>query len=223
MNRLNDVSKIIGQRFHFLTVLKEGERIGQNKKVATAICACDCGETKQISVYSLIQGVVKSCGCWRRHIGVVNGSKAMKTHGMNKTPEHNCYWAMKKRCYSKSHKSYSDYGGRGIKVCDRWLESFENFYADMGPRPTPKHSLDRIDVNGNYEPSNCRWASESEQCNNRRSTVYVVWNGVKMPFSIACLEANIPYHVVWQRMKKWNTTFEEAVSKPYQPGKKQDQ
>lgn len=82
------------------------------------------------------------------------------------TPEHNSWVAMKQRCYYKGYRRYDRYGGRGIKVCDSWLESFENFYNDMGPKPSPKHSLDRIDTNGNYCPENCRWADQKTQTQN---------------------------------------------------------
>jgi hypothetical protein len=88
-------------------------------------------------------------------------------HGMSRTPEHESWRSLKKRCLCKTCKAYKYYGGRGITVCERWRDSFENFLADMGPKPSPKHSIDRINVNGNYEPSNCRWATWSQQVINR--------------------------------------------------------
>lgn len=95
----------------------------------------------------------------------------MTKHGMCTSPEYRAWQRMKQRCYWKKGFAYSYYGGRGIKVCDRWLNSFENFYADMGDRPSPELSLDRIDSNGNYEPSNCRWATRSQQSRNSRPSV----------------------------------------------------
>ncbi len=91
-----------------------------------------------------------------------------KTHGMRNTPEYRAWFEMKRRCYDSKRKYYKNYGGRGIKVCDRWLESFEIFYEDMGDKPSDNHSLDRIDVDGNYEPSNCKWSDRTEQCYNQR-------------------------------------------------------
>lgn len=88
------------------------------------------------------------------------------THGMKHTPEYTAWCNMKARCYKKSHRSFKDYGGRGIQVCGRWLNSFENFYADMGDKPSDKHSVDRINNNGNYYPDNCRWATQAEQSDN---------------------------------------------------------
>ena len=87
----------------------------------------------------------------------------MKTHGMSKTPEFRAWLNMKERCYRPTNARYHRYGARGIEVCDRWLESFENFYTDIGDRPSPTHSLDRIDNDGNYEPDNCRWGTREEQ------------------------------------------------------------
>jgi hypothetical protein len=94
-----------------------------------------------------------------------------------KTPEYEAWQSMKARCLNPRHRFFKHYGGRGIKVCEQWRQSFANFVADMGPRPSPDHSLDRIDNNGHYGPGNCRWVTQKEQCNNRRSNHHVTFNG----------------------------------------------
>ena len=106
-------------------------------------------------------------------------------HGMNGTPEFYAYQAMIQRCYNAKSKPFLRYGGRGIKVCDRWKNSPDNFFADMGSRPSPNHSLDRINNDGNYEPNNCRWATRKEQTNNRRSNRIVCYHGVGMSLARA--------------------------------------
>jgi len=100
-----------------------------------------------------------------------------RTHGLTYTPEYRSWCHMKGRCYCPNDSRYHRYGGRGIKVCDRWLNSFENFYKDMGPRPSPKHSIDRVDNNGNYEPSNCRWVTVKTQNSNRSTNVSRIYKG----------------------------------------------
>lgn len=141
-------------------------------------------------------------------------------HGMDKTPEYRCWAAMKNRCLNNRHKQYSHYGGRGITICDRWIESFNNFYADMGLKPSPKHSLDRIDNNGNYEPNNCKWSTSSEQNTNRRSAFMVNYNGETIALRRLTNNVAVPYDVLYNRIKRLNWPIEMAISTPYKPRKK---
>ena len=127
-------------------------------------CKCECGSAKVVRGINLRSGNTESCGCLKRETMV----KRNTTHGMYGTTEYSSYQQMRKRCYYKEDISYHNYGGRGITVCDRWLESFEDFYSDMGDKPSHQHSLDRIDNEGNYSPSNCKWSTKSEQALNQR-------------------------------------------------------
>lgn len=128
-------------------------------------CRCICGTSLIVSSNNLRTGNTKSCGCRKRR---VLAAGANRSHGMTGTPAHRSWLKMIERCENPKYKRFGDYGGRGIKVAPRWLK-FENFLADMGKRPRGK-TLDRIDVNGNYEPRNCRWATPKEQRANRRDT-----------------------------------------------------
>lgn len=124
---------------------------------------CDCGVEKMMYSSSLATAV--SCGCKRREFFIIERSK--KTHGKRKTLAYNSWSHMRARCYRPTNNEYHRYGARGIKVCERWRD-FANFYADMGDRPSSEYSLDRIDPNGNYEPSNCRWGLRIDEAKNRR-------------------------------------------------------
>jgi hypothetical protein len=129
------------------------------------VCICDCGNTHLALGKNLRGGQVKSCGCLH-----IDGS-LKETHGdgakPHRAPEYVCWTGMKQRCLNPNHDSYPRYGGRGISVCERWLDSYETFLEDMGRKPTPAHSIDRKENDGNYEPGNCRWATGVEQQANR--------------------------------------------------------
>ena len=131
------------------------------------LCKCECGTEKQVAKVHLKSGKIVSCGCW-------NKTKATK-HGMEKSIEYTTWAQMLSRCRNPNNKMYHHYGGRGIKVCERWHD-FVNFYEDMGNKPKG-YSLDRIDNNADYSPENCKWSSTKDQIRNRRVTPKYEWNG----------------------------------------------
>lgn len=154
VSKLNVIS---GQTFGRLTSIRALE----NYKW---LFICQCGKEHQANIYRVISGGILSCGCLRRE----RCGNTHRTHGKSKTSEYNIWIGLRDRCLNPNNNTYEYYGGRGISVCSRWLSSFENFYEDMGPKPSKKHSIDRIDPDCNYEPSNCRWSTPIEQMNNRR-------------------------------------------------------
>lgn len=136
-------------------------------------CLCTCGKTIAVISSDLTSGHTKSCGCLK----IDSIKKVATTHGLSRTPEYEIWGGIIKRCENKRNKHYADYGGRGIKVCERWRNSFENFLSDMGKRPSPNHSIDRKENNGDYDPGNCRWSTIDEQARNKRNNVRIERNG----------------------------------------------
>lgn len=161
---------LTGRRFGQLTVLMEHTERKHGK--VFWVCRCDCGTEKPMGGSMLLKGEAITCGCRRRQFGRTNF-----LHGMTQSSEHQIWRRMIGRCKGRSRKEFHTYKSRGIKVCDRWLESFEVFFADMGPRPSSAHSIDRIDNAGDYTPENCRWATATEQSRNTRLARIWVVNG----------------------------------------------
>lgn len=161
------VEKPTSPRFNDLEGRKFGRLearfyVGSVRGNARWHCVCECGNTKVIEARGLIHNHTKSCGCLRDEAS----AGRLRTHGASYTPEYRAWCHMRERCTIPSHPKYPTYGGRGITVCLQWLTSFTDFLTDVGSRPSAEHSLDRINNDGNYEPSNVRWATRKQQQRN---------------------------------------------------------
>jgi len=196
---------ITGMRFgRLMAIHPNGHDINPSRKHILWACVCDCGVTTDVRLNALRSGGTKSCGCIQKE-GNFN-----RKHGMTKTPEYRSWAHIKARCFNPKHKDFSDYGGRGIKMCESWEKSFEAFFADMGKKPEGMKSIDRIDVNGNYCKENCRWANDHMQSRNKRNNRYLELNGLEMCLSDWATHLGINVSTLIQRIREW--PLEKALS-----------
>ena len=193
---LND---LIGFKFGSLIVLKLGRKKGNG---AWWICQCNCGKQKEIRASDLVQGKINSCGCEHKQ----RIAKSITKHGMVNTKTYNSWLSMKSRC----NKINEYYSCRGITYDKRW-DSFENFYLDMGEAPE-NMTLDRVDVNGNYEKSNCRWSTKEQQANNTRANVFIEYNGKKKTIAQWSRELNMNYDKLRSRIIKYKWSLHRAFT-----------
>jgi len=202
-----------------LTVLDFDHKGGKNGRTYYYKCICECGnEVIKSSQYLMgKRNPHKSCGCWHREINIA--ASTTHKHGSKSNKTYKTWVEMKLRCTNPNNTAYMNYGGRGIKVCDRWINSFENFLTDMGERPSTNYSLDRIDHNGDYCPENCRWATRKEQCNNRRSNIMITYKGRTQSLKLWCDEFGLNFQSARHMLRKTGRSFEYIVK--YQLNKKQ--
>lgn len=185
---------LTGKRFGRITVIEYVGRTGI-AKVSTWRCRCDCGVEKNMTGTSL-QGGSASCGCLRLERTVA----AKRTHGETKSVEYRAWAKLIARCEDPKDKSFSDYGGRGIRVCAEWRRSFPAFLLAVGKRPSPRHSIDRIDNEADYKPGNVRWATRVQQNRNKRTNRRITWAGVTKTSAEWAEHTGIPRHTIEKRI-----------------------
>lgn len=200
-----------GQTFGRLTVVKQGDYYISPKgaKVKRWVCECECGNTVQVNTTQLRNGNTKSCGCYQKEIATQNHM----VHGMYKKRIYNIYTSMIQRCENSNNVDYHNYGGRGIQVCDEWKNNFEAFYDwAMLHGYSSGLTIDRIDVNGNYEPLNCQWVTYKEQGNNRRNNHLITYNGETHTMAEWADITGINYSILACRILNHKWSVERALT-----------
>lgn len=208
--QLQERKAFVGRRFGRLVVLKFHSTDGKNSRW---LCRCDCGKRKKVLRNGLVRGTTASCGCLQQ--------EARTSHGMSGSPEYSQWADMVQRCNPDPESQYfENYAGRGIKICKRWRK-FVNFFADMGKRPTPKHSLGRIDNDGDYKKSNCRWELPDQQARNKRGNVFLTAFGKTQCLKDWATEIGVAHQTIQHRIGALGWSVEKALStKRYESGHK---
>lgn len=195
MNALAKLSK----RYKRLSVIRQLPLVmiisknGTERFERLVLCKCDCGKIVEINQSHLKSGRIISCGCYKKE-GYHN-----ITHGMTYTSEYAAWENLRSRCYNKNNRMYQWYGKLGITVCERWKKSFQSFINSMGHKPTPKHTIERRNVNKGYTPSNCYWATYKIQSRNKTSTIRVLYKEEKLPLIDICEKLSLSYTTVKNR------------------------
>lgn len=205
MSKINDLT---GKKFGRLKVI---EYYGTNKNGrALWLCQCDCGNKKVVLGNTMISKLVISCGCYNRE----QAKKRKTKHSMSNIKLYKVWNGIKTRCYNKKFTYYNNYGGRGITMCDEWKNDFAKFYSwAINNGYTEGLTIDRINNDGNYEPSNCRWATRREQNNNMRKTIIIKYNGKEQTISKWAKEFNLNRTALYYRIKRgWSV--EKALTTP---------
>lgn len=205
---------LTGQRFNRLTVVGFSHR---DRKAYFWNCRCDCGNLRTVDANHLKRGNTKSCGCLQReHISTL-AEKTLTKHGHspsgNETDTYHIWAGVKSRCLNPKNEKFHAYGGRGIKVCERWLV-FSNFLQDMGERPTTKHSIHRKDNDGDYCPGNCSWALKLEQANNTRTNHFLTFKGKRLTMAQWARITGIRYENIKNRINNLGWSVQQALTTP---------
>jgi len=197
---------LTGHVYGRLTVLSFYHRFEKRTKWK---CICECGKLCIVRGDSLRDGGIRSCGCLKKEMDI----EKCYIHGGWRTLEYKPWNCMMNRCYNKNDTSYSDYGNRGIIVCESWHD-FNNFYKDMHPRPSLEYSIERIDCNWHYEPENCTWATDAEQAKNTTRSRKFNINGEEINITDICKKYNLNYSIIYWWLKK-GYSIEEIISGSY--------
>jgi hypothetical protein len=205
------IKDLTGMEFDRLRVLEMVPERSPHGKVMW-LCECRCGNMVRVSGNALKKRNTRSCGCLSREVtGAIN-----RSHGMSRRPVYITWCAMKDRCYNPRNKKYGDYGGRGIYVCDRWRDSFENFLEDMGERPFPRAELDRLDNDGPYSPDNCKWATRRENMAHTRCSPTLTARGQTKTLQQWSAESGVNAGCIMQRVRSLGWDHEKAIFTPKQ-------
>lgn len=202
---------LTGQKFGKLSVI---EFVGIQNHKAMFKCKCECGKECVKQGVLLTNGKTKSCGC------LAEKNTDQTTHGLSKTHLYGVWCTVKSRCYNSNSQHYKNYGGRGIKMCEEWKSDYMAFHnwsiqSGYNQSENKKHlTLDRIDVNGDYSPKNCRWVNQKEQCNNKTNNLMITYKGKTQTLHQWADETGIKYGTLWARIQVSHWSIEKALTTP---------